>query len=167
MSPRLFPEMDGLSCNTNWLIHRLGECAAAVPLLSCSSPGQRIQTDMLERMTNERGHCRYRSCLSVYVCRGQNARSCLVDTVGLYYARVGQHTVSGSDDHPQWWRWDQLPLFSIKTMWGCDCDGELAVTNCYFFSFFFLPETNLTTKVTLAANLRNCARLLPRDCPHV
>lgn len=31
MSPRLFPEMDGLSWNTNWLIHRLTECAAAIP----------------------------------------------------------------------------------------------------------------------------------------
>lgn len=38
MSPRLFPEMDGLSWNSDWLIHRLTECAAAIPLLSCSFP---------------------------------------------------------------------------------------------------------------------------------
>lgn len=29
-------ELDGLSWNTNWLIHRMVECAVAVPLLSCS-----------------------------------------------------------------------------------------------------------------------------------
>lgn len=73
MSPRLFPEMDGLSWNTNWLIHRLTECAAAVALLSCSFPGQNIQPDMLERMTNEWSYCRHRSCLSVHVCCDQDA----------------------------------------------------------------------------------------------
>lgn len=53
MSPRLFPEIDGLSRNIDWLIHRLTECAPAVRLLSCSLSGQNIQPDTVKRMTNE------------------------------------------------------------------------------------------------------------------
>lgn len=81
MSPRLFPEMDGLSWNADWLIHRVAECAAAIPLLSCSFPRQNIQTDTLERMTNEWGHCRYCLCLSAYMRCVQDACLRLVDRV--------------------------------------------------------------------------------------
>lgn len=65
MSLRFLPENDGLSRNTDWLNHRLVECAAAVRPLSCSFSGRNIQPDALERMTNEGGYGRFRPYLSV------------------------------------------------------------------------------------------------------
>lgn len=67
MSPRLFWEIDGLSRNADWLVHRLTECAAAVRLLSCSFSGKNIQPDTLERMTNEGRHSRLRPHLPARV----------------------------------------------------------------------------------------------------
>lgn len=64
MSPRFFPEIDGLSRNADWLIRRLAECAAVVRLLSCSFSGWNIQPGALGRMTNEEGYGRLRPRLS-------------------------------------------------------------------------------------------------------
>lgn len=97
MSPRLFPEMDGASRNTDWLIHRLTECAAAVTLLSCSFPGQNIQPDTLERMTNEWGCCRHCSRLSACVCVCA-ATGVPVDRLGYFYESTPNMRPQVSDE---------------------------------------------------------------------
>lgn len=123
MSPRLFPGMDGLGWNTNWLIHRLAECAAAVSLLSCSfPPGQNIEPDMPERMTNEWDRCKHCSCLSREVL----LRSTCLSGLKCIYIEQARATYSAGvrmSIHEGYscflvgifavtWRWQTAPCFT-------------------------------------------------------